>query len=563
MLCWWRQFCGRFVVTPTTRAIIITRPALPSALSSPSSPSSWLPQQLLHRHRHSCTSAAVVVRSASISLPIFIMRRSRTTSGSTSHAIHSMDPPNPSTSWQPPSHCRGMINLERERFRKTIKIPMLSLGEVSVSSAMPHLKPMLFKMEHLKPMQTLPSGERKMLLHPITVKSWYDLPDEVRNLGITGAHLTWEDLVIGYDNWKAEEVLRAVLPEKQEALTSFSRIGHILHVNLRDHLLPYKRLIGEVLRDKVPNCRAVVNKSQTIDNTFRNFQLELLCGEPDYRVEVKENGVIFEFDFANVYWNPRLATEHERVIRLLRPGDVFYDIFAGVGPFSIPIGKRKCTVLANDLNPESYRWLQHNAKRNKVLQTVQTFNRDGREFIRQNVRDDLLQRWQQEPDKDAETAPAAHIAMNLPAMALEFLDAFRGLVTLEEWRSAKTRIVPMVHAYCFAKGDRPAEVARADAERCLGARFGANLDGIHFVRNVAPNKDMFRVSFMLTEELMTTSKEGAATAATVVTAVKTAAAATATVTTPSGGKRLSEIKKSDDGSRIEQAIGEPACKKAL
>lgn len=491
------------------------------------------------------------------------MRRSRTTSGSTSHAIHSMDPPNPSTSWLPPSHCRGMIKLERERFRKTIKIPMLSLGEVSVSSAMPHLKPMLFKMEHLKPMQTLPSGERKMLLHPITVKSWYDLPDEVRNLGITGAHLTWEDLVIGYENWKAEEVLRAVLPEKQEALTSFSRIGHILHVNLRDHLLPYKRLIGEVLRDKVPNCRAVVNKSQTIDNTFRNFQLELLCGEPDYRVEVKENGVIFEFDFANVYWNPRLATEHERVIRLLRPGDVFYDVFAGVGPFSIPIGKRKCTVLANDLNPESYRWLQHNAKRNKVLPMVQTFNRDGREFLRQTVREDLLQRWQLERQPE-EPLPAAHVAMNLPAMALEFLDAFRGLVTADEWRSAKTRIVPMVHAYCFAKGDRSAEVARAEAERCLGARFGGNLDGIHFVRNVAPNKDMYRVSFTLTEELMTTPKDGGVAACKVASTPAIAAAEqTTTTTAPSGGKRLSEVQRSAASGRIEEATGEPACKKPM
>lgn len=469
--------------------------------------------------------------------------RSRTASGSGSTAaqplaIHSMEPPNPSTSWLPPAHCRGMLQLERERFRKTIKIPMLNLGEVCVHSALPHLKPMLFKMERLKPMQTAADGIRKMLLHPLLVRSWYDLPDEVRNLGITGADLTWEDLAIGYDNWKAEEVLRAVLPEKQESLTSFSRIGHILHVNLRDHQLPYKRLIGEVLRDKVVGCRAVVNKSQTIDNTYRNFQLELLCGDPEYQVEVKENGVIFEFDFANVYWNPRLATEHERIIRLMRPADVLYDVFAGVGPFSIPVGKRKCTVLANDLNPESHRWLAHNAKRNKVLAWVTTFNRDGREFIRDEVRADLVRRWQEERPA-GEQPYDAHVVMNLPAMAVEFLDAFRGLVTAAEWHGARNRVVPMVHAYCFAKGDRSAEVARAEAERCLGARFGANLDGVHFVRNVAPNKDMFRVSFRLTEELMTTPKADATAA----------------------GKRLNEA--SAASSTAAGASDEPACKKAL
>ena len=38
---------------------------------------------------------------------------------------------------------------------------------------------------------------------------------------------------------------------------------------------------------------------------------------------------------------------------------------SGVGPFSIPAG-RKCRVFANDLNPESFKWLQQNAKRNKI-----------------------------------------------------------------------------------------------------------------------------------------------------------------------------------------------------
>lgn len=384
---------------------------------------------------------------------------------------------------------------------------MLDISEISVHSALPHLKSILFKMERLKPMQTSEKGDKKMLLlHPISVKSWYDLPDEVRNLGITGAHLTWQDLDIGYDNWKAEEILKAVLPEKQEALTSFSRIGHILHVNLRDHLLPYKSLIGEVLRDKVPNCRAVVNKVQTIDNTYRNFQLELICGEPDYQVEVKENGVIFEFDFSTVYWNPRLATEHERIIKLLHPGDVLYDVFAGVGPFSIPAGKKKCTVLANDLNPESHKWLKHNAKRNKVTAAVTTFNKDGRDFIRQDIRTDLLRRWNETTTQ--QTTPAAsyniHIAMNLPAMAVEFLDAFRGLVSLEELQQAALPIMPIVHAYCFAKGAQPSEIARSLAERHLGARFGDNLDGVHFVRNVAPNKDMFRITFQLTADLLMT-----------------------------------------------------------
>ena len=40
-------------------------------------------------------------------------------------------------------------------------------------------------------------------------------------------------------------------------------------------------------------------------------------------------------------------------------------------------------VLANDLNPISYKYLQQNIKLNKVQSRVTAFNRDGRDFIRQ------------------------------------------------------------------------------------------------------------------------------------------------------------------------------------
>jgi tRNA G37 N-methylase Trm5 len=41
-------------------------------------------------------------------------------------------------------------------------------------------------------------------------------------------------------------------------------------------------------------------------------------------------------------------------------------MFAGVGPFSIPVAKNGSTVFANDLNPRSHHYLQENRKLNKV-----------------------------------------------------------------------------------------------------------------------------------------------------------------------------------------------------
>lgn len=54
--------------------------------------------------------------------------------------------------------------------------------------------------------------------------------------------------------------LQKLLPQGCEVPTSFESVGHIAHLNLRDELLPYKHVIGQVLLDKNSSIRTVVNK---------------------------------------------------------------------------------------------------------------------------------------------------------------------------------------------------------------------------------------------------------------------------------------------------------------
>ncbi|XP_073843879.1 tRNA (guanine(37)-N(1))-methyltransferase [Musca autumnalis] len=409
---------------------------------------------------------------------------------------------------QPPCEVQGMLELKRENFAKAIQVPRLWVREEKAQKVLPIVKKLLLKMEKLKPVKPCTLNEiggREILLHPTPVKQWEDLPcKELEEYEVKEDNFAFTEIQLTYDNWRADEILKAVLPKDEEGLTSYSRIGHIVHLNLRDHLMPYKNLIGLVLLDKVANCKTVVNKAATIDNTYRNFQLELLCGEAIYQVETKENGVFFEFDFSKVYWNPRLSTEHERIVQILKPGDVLYDVFAGVGPFSVPAAKKKCSVLANDLNPESFKWLQHNMQRNKCQSMAQTFNKDGRDFILQDLKQDLIKRWQSS-DK---ASYKIRITMNLPAMAVEFLSAFRGLCE-KEYRENTIDFTkdnlnyPLVHVYSFAKGSNTKELVLQLVEENLKIPLKDNLEGVYFVRNVAPNKDMYRVSFFLTKDILT------------------------------------------------------------
>jgi len=62
-------------------------------------------------------------------------------------------------------------------------------------------------------------------------------------------------------------------------------------------------------------------------------------------------------------------------------GIIVADACAGVGPFAVPLARRGATVLANDLNPESFKWLEHNAETNKCGPLLVSSRDDGGNFL--------------------------------------------------------------------------------------------------------------------------------------------------------------------------------------
>ncbi|XP_073427187.1 tRNA (guanine(37)-N(1))-methyltransferase [Dendrobates tinctorius] len=398
----------------------------------------------------------------------------------------------------PSPSVRGMVNLDRNAFTKTIQLPVLHIRKEIINKAMKTLKHKLLHRPHLKRVIDDPTdGDNKqVILDPFMVtaeESFDDRDREVFKQLDISPRVLQVDLQLTYEHFKTDEILEAVLPKGQDVPTSFSRVGHIAHMNLRDHQLPYKNLIGQVILDKNPGITSVVNKTNTIDSTYRNFQMEVLAGEENMMTKVKENSVTYEFDFSKVYWNPRLSTEHDRITGILKSGDLVFDVFAGVGPFAIPAAKKSCIVYANDLNPESYRWLVHNCKLNKVDRKVQAFNTDGREFIRTVVKNELSKHMKSSPDGKKRL----HIVMNLPALALEFLDTFRHLLPEQPHNEI---LLPTVHCYGFSKDDNPEKEVKDRAEEILGATLEGS--SIHLVRKVAPNKEMMCISFQLPAEVV-------------------------------------------------------------
>ena len=255
-----------------------------------------------------------------------------------------------------------------------------------------------------------------------------------------------------------------------------------------------------------PQIKTVVNKTNTIHDTFRFFKMEVLAGESNLYTSVKQDGCIFEFDFSKVYWNSRLQTEHSRLVEFFDLDDVVCDMFAGVGPFAIPAAKKGCIIYANDLNPASYEALLKNAKINHVKDKIYAFNMDGRDFVRKMV--EVSSSSSPSSSSSSSTTdqsikgndskilkPFTHVVMNLPASAVEFLDVFHGL-----YSAHKHLVLPMIHCYCFSKSQSPGEDAKQQVEEKLGSSLTSECN-VHCVRDVAPKKVMVCVSFKLPESV--------------------------------------------------------------
>ncbi|KAK0083084.1 hypothetical protein PV325_009341 [Microctonus aethiopoides] len=398
----------------------------------------------------------------------------------------------------PPKTVEGMTILNRDAFTSNYEVPCLYLDATFDHSVMKSVKNYLLKLRQFKSVKN--DGNRVIVyLDPQKVEKFDDINEEDRNIiSKFTTHIDKTTLTLNYNHWQPEQIFKAIFSNEKDLPSSFTKVGHILHLNLRESQLPYKKLIGQVYLDKVPQTQTVVNKLNNIETKFRYFEMEILAGSDNTITTVKENNCSFTFDFAKVYWNSRLTTEHANLLKFMNKDDVLYDVFAGVGPFAIPASRKGVNVLANDLNPESFKWLQSNALANKT-KSVKCYNKDGRDFLKTDVREHILSR------RHSNASGVEHIAMNLPAIAHEFLDVFHNWMNDDEIIQV-CKNPPLIHLYCFvkvSKTDDPKSAAQSLVESTLGCKLSNDsLNIIHYVRNVAPNKEMMRVSFYLTENIM-------------------------------------------------------------
>jgi len=189
---------------------------------------------------------------------------------------------------------------------------------------------------------------------------------------------------------------------------SYERLGDIAIIDEDDPARASDIATG-ILDSDLP-VAAVVDRASKVKGDLRVRDWDVVAAADDAARPVtetvhREYGFEYLLDISEVYFSPRLATERHRVTEQVAAGEQAVDMFAGVGPFAIPMAARGATVVGVDLNPAAVEYLRENARRNGVADRMTAIEGDVRDVAADY--DD----W------------ADRIVMNLPHSADDFLDA--------------------------------------------------------------------------------------------------------------------------------------------
>jgi tRNA (guanine37-N1)-methyltransferase len=207
------------------------------------------------------------------------------------------------------------------------------------------------------------------------------------------------------------DVIRREVPARETRTTPadllgfdppYERLGDIVILD-EDDPARAREIADAVMASDLP-AETVLNRASKVKGDLRVRDWEVLAGDGTETTH-REYGFEYRLDIARVYFSPRLATERHRVTEQVAAGEHVVDMFAGVGPFAVPMAARGADVVAVDLNEAAVAYLRENARRNGVADRLTAVHGDVRDVAADYAG------W------------ADRVVMNLPHSADEFLDA--------------------------------------------------------------------------------------------------------------------------------------------
>ena len=179
---------------------------------------------------------------------------------------------------------------------------------------------------------------------------------------------------------RRERGLRDILRSKgwteddlESVPSSWAIVGSVILVDVAG--CPNPEAVGEALLALHGEADTVLAR-EGISGQTREPDVEVVAGEGDTETVHTEHGTRYAMDLAEVMFSPGNEAERSGMADRVAASERVFDMFAGIGYFTLPMARAGAEVLAAEVRPEAYRYLVENAVLNGVQERVEAYRAD-------------------------------------------------------------------------------------------------------------------------------------------------------------------------------------------
>jgi tRNA wybutosine-synthesizing protein 2 len=165
--------------------------------------------------------------------------------------------------------------------------------------------------------------------------------------------------------------------EIDRAPKSWAVIGDVILVRCDD--CPRPEEVGEELLALHGEAETVLSRGG-ISGAHREPNVSVIAGSGDTETVHTEHGTKYALDLREVMFAPGNQRERSRMGDVVSPDERVFDMFAGIGYFTLPMARAGAQVTAVERNPASFKYLVENAMLNDVPHRIDAYRADCREM---------------------------------------------------------------------------------------------------------------------------------------------------------------------------------------
>lgn len=163
--------------------------------------------------------------------------------------------------------------------------------------------------------------------------------------------------------------------ERERVPRSWAVLGTVILGRFED--CPREAEVGEALLE-LHRAADTVLATEGIAGRLREPRIRVVAGEGETETIHREHGTAYAMDLAEVMFSPGNKAERRRMGKVIEPGEEVFDMFAGIGYFTLPMARAGADVTATERNPIAFRYLLENAVLNGVADRIDAFRTDCR-----------------------------------------------------------------------------------------------------------------------------------------------------------------------------------------